>query len=262
MYEHHQRVIARLTEQIKTQPEYLALIIGGSLVRGWGRPDSDIDILLVVSPERYQERKAEDNLLYYDTEICDYEGGYIDGKILDINYLNEAAEKGNEPTRAAFVNAIVAFSHLPELEPLIRKIATYPEAEREAKIRSFHSEVQMMRHYFIKEAVKRQDDYLMTRSVADLVLFAGRLILAENRILYPYHKWLMRQLREVPNKPENFVELLEDALRNPGEATAAAVYDSLNSMRDWGVEFREAVAYFMRDREQHWRNGPAPIHDW
>ncbi|MFN8374500.1 MAG: nucleotidyltransferase domain-containing protein [Anaerolineae bacterium] len=116
MYEHHQRVIDRLVAQFQADPECQALIIGGSLARGWGRPDSDIDVLLLVSEQDFQRRMNEGRVLYFDQSICDYEGGYIDGKYMDISYLHDAAERGNEPTRSAFVNCIITFSRVPELE--------------------------------------------------------------------------------------------------------------------------------------------------
>ena len=96
MYEHHQRVIARLVEQFKADPACLGLIIGGSLARGWGRADSDIDVLILISEQDFQQRMETGNVLYFDRDICDYEGGYIDGKYIDTAYLRDAAERGIE----------------------------------------------------------------------------------------------------------------------------------------------------------------------
>jgi hypothetical protein len=45
------------------------------------------------------------------------------------------------------------------------------------------------------EALKRNAAYLTAHVVAGLVLFGSRLILARNRILYPYHKWLMNEFK-------------------------------------------------------------------
>ncbi len=261
MYEHHQRVIDRLVEQFQADAECLALIIGGSLVRGWGRPDSDIDILIVISEEDFQRRMETGRVLYFDREICDYEGGYIDGKYIDLAFLRDAAERGIEPTRSAFVNAQIAFSRLPELEDWIKRVATYPEHQRTAKMQAFYSQLLLL-NWFVGEAEKRHDAYLMTRTVADLVLFGGRLILAYNRILYPFHKWLMRAVNDAPDKPAHFMELTDTLLKTPTMASATAYVESLTHFHDWGVDFPQAVVNFTRDRERHWRNGPPPIHDW
>lgn len=261
MYEHHQRVIQRLVEQFKADPECQALIIGGSLVRGWGRPDSDIDVLILISEADFQRRMQTGNVLYFDKDICDYEGGYIDGKYMDVAYLKDAAERGIEPTRSAFVNAQIVYSTVPELEGLIQQVARYPEHERESKIKAFYSELLLLK-WFAGEAEKRGDRYLMTRTVADLVLFGSRLILAHNRILYPFHKWLLRALSEAPDKPAVLMELTDQLLKAPTQAIATAYVDCLTEFHDWGVDFPQAVINFTRDRERHWRQGPPPIHDW
>jgi predicted nucleotidyltransferase len=261
MYDHHHRVIERLTEKFKADSECLSLMIGGSLVRDWGRPDSDIDVLLLISEEDFQRRMETGSVLYFDAEICDYEGGYIDGKYIDVAYLQDAAERGIEPTRSAFVNTQIAFSRLPELPDLIQRVTAYPEHERDAKMKAFYSELLLLK-WFAGEAEKRGDAYLMTRTVADLVLFGGRLILAYNRILYPFHKWLMRAVSEAPDKPADLMELTDNLLTAPSKANAEAYVENLTNFQDWGVSFEQAVKNFTRDRERHWRNGPPPIHDW
>lgn len=261
MYDHHRRVIDRLVEQFKADPECLALIIGGSLVRGWGRPDSDIDILILISEADFQRRMETNRVLYFDREICDYEGGYIDGKYLDLAYLKDAAEKGIEATRSAFVNANIVYSRMPDLEEWVKRITTYPEEKRVYNMQAFYSQLLLL-NWFVGEAEKRRDAYLMTRTVADLVLFGGRLILAYNRILYPFHKWLMQAVREAPDKPANFLELTDTLLKTPTMAGATAYVECLTNFHDWGVDFPQAVVNFTRDRERMWRDGPPPIHDW
>lgn len=262
MQEHHRQTIARLHDLFEPQENVLALLIGGSLVRGWGLPNSDVDFLLVVTEADYQRRVPDNDLHYVTHELTDYEGGYVDGKIVDVNFLREVADHGNEPTRSAFVDMIVSFSRLPELEGLLQTITAYPEQGRVARMTAFFSEVVMM-NWFISEAEKRDDRYLITRSVADMVLFGGRCILAYNRILYPYHKWLMQALREAPEKPPDLLELTAALLDSPSKQTASAYTACLRNFHDWGVsEVGQAAMHFMIDREWHWRRGDAPIHDW
>ena len=42
-----------------------------------------------------------------------------------------------------------------------------------------------------------------------MVLFAGRLILAHNAVLYPGNKWLVRVLRDVPEQPPGLTAAIE-----------------------------------------------------
>ncbi|MHA1689586.1 MAG: nucleotidyltransferase domain-containing protein [Promethearchaeota archaeon] len=54
MKEHHERAIKKFVEYLKTQEQYLALIIGGSIAKGLERDDSDIDVILVVEDDYYE----------------------------------------------------------------------------------------------------------------------------------------------------------------------------------------------------------------
>ena len=113
----------------------------------------------------------------------------------------------------------------------------------------------------IGEAEKRNDPYLMTQAVGNLVLFGGRLILAHNKILYPYHKWFMYELRRAPEKPENFMEMIDDLLKSPTKDKAVAFRESLTAFHDWGVRYDEAVVRFMQDSEWNWRTHTPPLAD-
>jgi hypothetical protein len=261
MYPHHQQTIQRLTEHFQGDPNFIALIIGGSIVKGWALEYSDVDFMLVAADEAYARRVAHRDYFFFSREFCDYADGYVDGKVIDLGFLREVAEHGSEPARAAFVNAYTTFSRNPEIEMLLPRIPVYPEAEREEKLRTFYSQVWLL-NWFVGEAEKRNNTYLMMRSVADLVLFGGRLILAHNHILYPYHKWFMHVLEQAPDKPDNFMELTQALLNQPTATAAKAFTETLTQFQDWGITFPEVVIQFMEDREWTWRGQKSPIHDW
>lgn len=260
----HQRVIERLTELFADDPRYPALIVGGSVAKGRARPDSDVDILLVATDEEYARHAATQDFWYLNREICDYEGGYAEGKIIDMQFLLDVAAHGSEPARAAFVGAFVAYSRIPELQQVLERIPVYPEHERQEKIESFYSQVLLL-NWFVREAEKRDDRYLLLHAVSDLVLYGGRLILAHNRILYPYHKWFMYEVQRAEHKPADFLELIEHLLAQPGTIYAQAFSESLINFHDWGVTYEQAVVRFMQDTEWNWRlgtrTGKPPLED-
>jgi hypothetical protein len=198
---------------------------------------------------------------YFNPDLCDYPGGYVDGKIVDLAFLVDVAEHGSEPARAAFVGAWIAYSRLPDLDELLRRIPVYPEHERQEKIRSFYAQLEAL-HWYVGEAEKRRDPYLMAHVVADLVLFGGRLILAHNRVLYPYHKWFVTVLSAAPAKPDNLIALAERLLAEPNKAHAEAFYDAVASFTDWDKPPEGWPVRFMHDSEWTWRNGRSPIADW
>jgi hypothetical protein len=260
-YPHHQRTIERVTEHFQHDPAIVALLIGGSVAKGWAAESSDVDIMLVVTDEEFARRTASREFLYFTRDFCDYEGGYVDGKFTDVSFLKEVADHGNEVARAAFVSAWVAFSRDPAVDALLQRIPVYPEAERAAKLTAFYSQV-VVGNWFMQEAVKRGDKYLMTHAAGEMALFGGRLILAYNRILYPYHKWLMHEVAAAPEKPDQYMVLVNALLDTPGVETAQAFTDAISAYHDWGVSFPEVFINFTRDREWNWRGQRAPIHDW
>src|SRR5512143_1047394 len=197
---HHQRAIDRVIDRFKGDPNYLALLIGGSLVKGYGDENSDVDFMLIATDEEYARRESQRALTYFATDLCDYPGGYVDGKIVDVAFLEEVADRGSEPARSAFENVIVAYSQVPHLADLLGRISTYPEAGHADKTRSFYAQLLAMQWY-VGEAEKRENRYLMMHTASELVLFGGRMILAHNRLLYPYHKWFLRRLQAAPHKP-------------------------------------------------------------
>jgi hypothetical protein len=258
---HHLQVIERLTEKFRDDPRYLALIVGGSLVKGWGDVYSDVDIMLIATDEEYARCVSSGNLWYYDKEICDYPGGYVDGKILDVQFLQDVSSHGSEPARAAFTNVQIPFSHLPELTALVQQIPVYQEAEREDKMRAFYSQVQML-NWFVGEAEKKKSLYLMAHATSEMVFYAARLLLAYNRILYPYHKWLMRAVEGAPETPANFLILAETLLREGSAANAQALWECIQNFRNWDIPYDKGLVRFLQDAEWNWREGKPPLQDW
>ncbi len=265
MYPHHERALQKVKAHFEQDPTVLALLFGGSLAKGWGSEASDVDIVLIVTEEEFARRALSGELLYFSLDFTDYEGGYVDGKFQSVSFLEEIAQRGSEVARAAFYSVQIVFSRIPDLDKLIARIPVYPEAERDAKIKSFYSQM-MVAGWFMKEADKRGDQYLTTRAAADLVLFGSRLILAYNHLLYPYHKWLMHEIARAPEQPEHFVDLLQALLDAPSPVTADALIEAINAFHDWGITLGEVFVTFTQDSEWDWRDYGAeqrtPIYDW
>jgi len=262
MRAHHRRAMKRVVERFRDDERFLAVILGGSVVRDMATDTSDIDILLVATDEEYAKRKQTGEFSYYYTEDCDYPGGYVDGKVLDVSFLREAADHGSEPTRSSFIGVLIGSSRLPELPDLLEHIPVYQEHERADKVEAFYGQIQLAGRYFIPEGEKRNDPYLVMQSTANLCLYSSRLVLAENRILFPSHKRLMETVAKAPDQPERFRERIAALLAQPGAATALEVLDCIESFRDWGITFRQAVSREMLDSEQRWRVSRPDLADW
>lgn len=260
---HHRSTMEHVTDYFRRDPRYQALIIGGSLVKGYGRPDSDVDIMLITTDEEYVRLAEKREITFARQDLSTYEGegGYVDGKYLNVQFLRDAAERGSEPTRWSFKNAIIAFSDIPDLEGLIHKIVQYPLAEQAEKIRSFYGQLLIWR-WFVSEAEKRQNAYLLAQASASLALYGSRLILAHNQMLYPFHKWMLAELQRAPEKPDHFLDQLDTLVKTPGVSTASTFAESVINFRDWGVQFREGIDAFAEDSERYWLHGRPALTDW
>jgi predicted nucleotidyltransferase len=260
MREHHKQTVEKLVEEMKKDSRYLALIIGGSIAKGREQENSDVDVIVVVTEEEFKRRQETKEYHYYRTDLSDYPGGYIDGTVVDINFLHDINEKGNEPSRAAFKGAIIAFSKIPKLEELLSEIQEFQLDEQVQKIQSFYAHLKAVR-WMIPEAEKRNDKYLLMWATNELVLFGGRMILAHNKILYPYHKWFMWELKNAKEKPDNLMELIEKLIEKPCSHNAEQLCNSILEYRDWEKPPESWQSRFREESEWHWKKGNAPLKD-
>ena len=260
MRKHHEEAIRGLVERFANDDTCLGVIVGGSVAKGLEREDSDVDVMLVVTDERYREQWAQNRLFYITGEFCDYAGGYIDGKFVDMRYLTAAADRGNEVTRAAFQGAFVAHAKVDGLDDIVRRIPAYPAGEKQEKIQAFYAQFECAAWY-LSEAVRSGDRYLLTHAVSELVLYGGRLILAHNEVLYPYHKHLMTELRRAADKPDGLVEAIDALLERPGPEPARAFYDLIKAFRPWNEAGEMWQTRYLKDTELAWLDNRAYVGD-
>jgi len=258
--DHHRQAIDRLVDELEADPRFQAVLLAGSIARGTELEDSDVDLILIATEDEYVRRLPQGDFSYLNSDVCDYPGGYAEAKVVPLSYLEEVAERGSEPARAAFVRAEVLCSRVPDLERLLERATAYPESQRIANIRSFCAQL-MIWFWYIGEAERRDDRHLLLRSVSEFALFAGRMILAHNRILYPYHKWFMHELEHASDKPDGFMEKLDRLLAEPSRDNATAVLAAVMNFREWEQPSLGFSGQFMEDSEWPWRRGPAPVAD-
>lgn len=260
MYAHHAETIERAVERFRADPEVLALILGGSVAHGFERPDSDIDVMVIVSDERFAERSRAGGLLTVFPELATYPKGYVDAKYLGAGVLPLVAEKGSEPARFAFKDSRVLFSRLDGLEETLKLIARFPAEGKAVRLRRFRAQFEAW-NWYAAEALKHDNPYLLGVSVDKLVLFGGRLILAHNELLYPYHKWFLRVLMDAPDRPADLMGAVGTLLAEHSAENIRRFYDLVNGFHDWGSSDITWPAQFVADSELNWVDGPAPIDD-
>ena len=202
--------------------------------------------------------QLQGDLFINRTDLCEYPGGFVDGKIIDMEYLKEVAIKGNEPTRAAFDGAFMAYSRIDGLEKLLSSIHEYQEEGLEKRIKSFYA-MAFIQNWLMGEASRHDNIYTKTRAASQLALYAGRLILAHNRVFFPYHKWFLQYLEKCSDKPVGLNQNIETLLQAPNAENAQILFQSIKNFKDWGVTDLEAYTWFMREVEWSWMSDANPV---
>ncbi|HEX2862546.1 MAG TPA: nucleotidyltransferase domain-containing protein [Lacunisphaera sp.] len=261
MEKHHSDSIDNLVRAFQADPKIEALILGGSLAHGFARPDSDIDVSIIVSAGELAALRQSGRLHYNNRALCTY-AGYIDGKYMDLDFLRLVAFRGSDPIRYAFEGARVLFSRVPGLEQLLADIVRYPVAEKPERIRRFAAQLLAWRWYY-SEGVRQANAYLVTLALQKLTLFTCRLILTENEMLYPYHRWMRRVTLSAPRQPADLAPRLDALLaehswplvdRHAREILAFVGLDFAATDATWPT-------YFMRDTELRWMTEEPAIDD-
>jgi predicted nucleotidyltransferase len=260
MFANHEETVKNVTEVFSAREDVLALVLGGSIAHGYATPASDVDILIVVSGKEYDRRKREKSLLYYDTECCTWPEGYVDGKFIDERYLRLVSERGNEPTRYAFKDARILFSRSPEISSLISAVPVFPVQTKDVNARRFYAQMLAWKWYFY-EGQKHGNAMLMHTATSNFILFSCRLILTHNELLYPYHKWMMKEVERANVKPDDIIGKFDALLSRKDGALMDQIAADLKKLHDWKVGDWDWPQYFSDDVETKWMSGDPYISD-
>lgn len=252
IYLHQKKAMNYIRDKLLSDNNIDALLISGSISHGFNDENSDIDINIIVSDEFYGQKNKEHALTYWESAENFYAGGYFDGKYITLNYLSSVAEKGNEPTRFALHDSKIAFDKTGKVSDYIRKIGEYKSDDIKEKTVRFLSQFEAWKWY-CGEAEKKNNQYLLDLSVSKLILFAGRLILLENKIFFPYHKWFLRVLEDAPNKPPELIPAIQNLLNDKSSDNIAQLYSLVKNYKDWtnGKNY-SWTSHFVYDTETVW----------
>ncbi|RCW54615.1 MULTISPECIES: nucleotidyltransferase domain-containing protein [Halanaerobium] len=260
MYQHHKKTLENLKNKIIENTDIKALLLCGSIAHGFERESSDLDVLFIVSKEDYLTRKNIGKLTYFDPELAVAPTEYIDGKYISLEFMEKVAERGSEPARFAFEGAEIIFSRIADLAGLLAKITVYPVKEKQDKIERFYAQFEAWKWY-AEEAIKLNNQYLLNRAVNNLVLFGGRLILAENECLYPFHKWFLRVLAEIEDKPDQLMKTIDDLMAIPDQKLVEKFYQVIKTYKNWVDTDINWPHQFMLDTELTWLEDKTPVAD-
>ncbi len=260
MEKHHKESINKFLEIYKNDSSILAILLGGSIAHGFAQYDSDIDILLLVETDEYIKRKASNKLAFSLWDICTYENGYIDCKVVDMDFLTKVSTFGSDAARYAFKDNKILLSRLNNLPDMLAIISAFPLDKKDERRNRFASQLLAWKWYY-GEGLKKKNKYIVFLSLQKIVLFSCRIILNENEMLYPYHKWMLEELKIAGRKPtevlDNINELFESHTLDKVNKFCKDILDFIKydeKTVDW-------PNYFLKDSEQNWINHEPPVDD-
>lgn len=259
--EQQERALAAYIESVRGAPGALAVVLVGSVAQGTERVDSDVDVYFVVDDERFAAETAAGHFAWIDRYGVDYPGSYIDIKLASPSYLARAAERADDPTRASFVGARIAWSELSGIDQLIERITSLPDDVWRERVRSHVSQAALYGGYFLQQAVERGDEFLRRHAGIHLALAAARAAFAAARVMLPGPKYVSKLVRSVPS-PAGFVEAWEQVVEAPDAASGQVLLDILLEWLGDGLAPAEMLSTFIRDNELAWLRGTVPAEYW
>ena len=262
MYQHHMESVERMKDYFAGTEGMIALVLGGSVAKGNERPDSDLDALVILTPEAYEKKAEAGKTAECVFGHCTYPGGYFDVKYMTKDYIRAAAERGSEPTRNSFVGARVLWSSDPEIDALIPRIGVFPEWERADKMLSFYGDYLLNHDYFLKAC--KPEGYMRLHAVGEVVYSIYRMILQENGILFTCNRRLEETVAAAPRKPERIVELGRAAVQTQGDAETDAFAKAYFEWTSWEFprDYSIPQARYVADFEQWWYRPRPLVNEW
>jgi len=255
--QHHDAAIERFVARARLDPDMLAVVVDGSVASGLERPDSDVDLVVIVTDEAFRRSLDAGRLSYVD-DTAGYDHGYYDIKLATVGYLDRAADRGDDPVRAAFLHTKVAWSRIKGLEQQIDRISDVPDEQWDQRMASHIAQVRLHGGYFLNQAYQLSNQYLLQHAVVHLVGAGGRALLALNHRLFQGQKYLERLVSELDRKPSGYEAAAAEVLRNPNPATAKAYMTLLEEFYEWPLSSDTALSRFVLDTDLAWLFGTVP----
>jgi hypothetical protein len=256
---HHEATLDAYVARVQRDPTAIAVVVVGSVARGTERADSDIDVYLVVTDEAFDAAVAAERVLEIDRVDATYPGGYVDVKLATVAFLAAAAERGDDPVRASFEGARVAWVRNGyEVAAQVASIPVLPVEVWERRTASFMAQVWWHGTDYLPLAVATDNTFLAHHAAVNTVAAGGRALLALNRKLFRGPRYLDEAIEALERKPPGYRELARQLVTRPDNDSAGAYVHALETFHPWPLQRADSASLFVRENELAWLTGVLP----
>jgi hypothetical protein len=259
---HHEQTIAAFTDHHAALPDTVGVVLVGSVARGDERPDSDVDVYLVITDDAYAAAGRAGAIAYVSHIGVAYEGGYVDVKLASPSYLRAAVEAGDDPTRASFDRAQVRFDRSGELPELLARMTELPGAAWSDRIYNYRAQLALYGGYFLRQAEERGDRFLLQHSAVHAGLAAGRCALAQHHRFFRGQKYLTRDVAELTELPAGFLAAWTAVVEAPSAVAARQLTEIVDEWFGDSLTVDESLSAFIVANELAWLRHEIPPEYW
>jgi len=250
--EHHEAALRRYLERAAGDPHALGVLLTGSVARGEERPDSDVDLVLVVDEPTFADALQGERIMTVETEGADYDGGYFDVKLATPAQLDAAAERGDDPARDSLGSAKVLMDRGIGLQSTLDRLVDVPDERWRDLAASQLAQARLHGEYFLRQGLEHDDPLLTAHAAVHLALAAARTLLALGHMHHPGPKQLLERVRALREAPAGFADALAALVRTPTAARAASVLAAAEAAANGLLPHSATLSRFVLDNELAW----------
>jgi hypothetical protein len=255
---HHDEAIERYVERSRGREDVLGVLLTGSLATRSERPDSDVDLVVVVPDATWRRAVAAERIMFVDRDDVGYDGGYFDVKLATLDQLEAAGDHADDPARHSLGTARVLYDQGFDLAAAVTRIGAAIAGDRLDRVASYVAQARLHGEYFLEHGLAHDDPFLAAHAATHLGLAAGRALLAQADALYPGPKDLIAALRGLPEPGPAFAAAISAAARRPSVETARDLLGLVESHLGSALPEASTLSRFVLDNELAWFTGITP----
>ena len=259
---HHEETIAAFTAHRAALSETLGVVVVGSVARGDERPDSDVDVYVVVTDDAYKAAGIAGAVAYVSHAGVAYDGGYVDVKLASPSYLRAAVDHGDDPTRASFDRGRVTLDRTGELAQLLARMSELPDGVWAQRVHAYRAQLSLYGRYFLPQGDERGDRFLLQHSALHTSLVAGRCALAQHRRFFRGQKYLTGDLADLSELPIGFLGAWTAVVTEPSTDAARILIEIIDTWLGDPLTIDESLSAFILANELAWFHDTIPPEYW